>query len=205
MYPPFVDRILPFVVVTWLASIAGGFAAWEVYDALPGAAPVSSAARSQARNGRWSLELYAHPRCPCTRATVRELAEILADATRPVDVRAVFVVPAGEPEGWERTQTWYDAVETLHATAVPDPGGAEIRRAGVTTSGTVVLTDPTGRVVFRGGVTRARGQAGISPGGRAVKDILAEKPARCDTAPVFGCALLAPVGGSEECQEPCQP
>jgi hypothetical protein len=165
----------------WLGGVAGGFAAWEAYDAKPGqqaggAAPPAGPA--------WTLTFYAHPHCPCTRAGLAELAELARDAPQ-LDVTVVFVRPAGAEPGWERSAAW-DAVPGAHVRC--DAGGAEAARVGALTSGQAVLTDHTGRVAFRGGLTRGRGRVGESPGRRAVLAILRGEEAP-DAAPVYGCPL----------------
>jgi len=165
----------------WLGGVAGGFAAWEAYDATPGP---QAAGAAPPTGPAWALTFYAHPHCPCTRAGLAELAE-LARAAPELDVTVVLVRPAGAEPGWERSPAW-DAVPGARVRC--DADGAEAARVGAVTSGHAVLTDGAGRVAFRGGLTRARGRVGESPGRRAVLAILAggEAPAE---APVYGCPL----------------
>lgn len=170
-----------FVLGLWLAGVAGGFVAWEVYDATPG--PQAAGAAPPA-GPAWALTFYAHPHCPCSRAGLAELAE-LARAAPDLDVTVVFVRPAGAEPGWERSAAW-DAVPGARVRC--DADGAEAARAGAATSGHAVLTDPTGRVAFRGGLTRGRGRVGESPGRRAVLAILRGEQV-ANAAPVYGCPL----------------
>ena len=180
----------------WLALAAAGFAAWERYDATPGAAgPAADAAPT----GRWELVLFAHPHCPCTRAALAELAELAHDAPG-LAVRVVYVRPPGAPDGWERTGTWGDAAALPGITVTADAGD-EASRAGAKTSGHAVLYDPHGRVAFRGGVTRARGRAGDSPGRRAVLALVAGREPETREAPAFGCPLLGPDDRAPKCEE----
>lgn len=173
------------LVGLWLGGIAAGFALWEQYDATPGPAAPAAAADPRPR-GRWALAVFVHPQCPCSRAGLAELADVLRAAPEPVDV-TVHVVPprTAAPLEWDASAAPPGAAVRF------DDSGAEARRAGATTSGHAVLTDPAGRVVFRGGLTRARGRAGESPGGRAVLAALAGRPGPAD-APVFGCPLFDP-------------
>lgn len=174
----------------WLALVTGGFWLWERYDGTPGTVGARAVAADVATTGRWRLTVFAHPRCPCTRATLREAAE-LATAATDVSVRVLFVRPAGGPDGWERGEAWELATRIPGAEVACDATGAEARRFGAETSGQAVLTDPTGRAVFRGGLTQARGRTGASAGRRAVLAWVRGENAAPD-APVFGCPLFAP-------------
>jgi hypothetical protein len=175
--------------VIWLTAVLGGFGLWERYDAAPG--PVGSGASVDGPEvTRWRVTVFAHPKCPCTRATLRELAELLSAAPHLM-ARVVFVCPEGSPEGWEHGASWEDATRLAGVEVVRDRTGAEARRFGAQTSGQAVLTDPTGRVVFRGGLTPGRGRVGESAGRRAVLAwVSSGSGAR--TAPVYGCALFTP-------------
>lgn len=177
----------------WLAVIAGGFWAWERYDATPGAArspQPEPAVESEPRSERWRLTVFVHPRCPCSRAALDELAEI-AHAAPDLATRVLFVLPPGVEPGWARGESWDEAGRIAGSERVVDSDGAEAVRLGAETSGHAVLTDPAGRAVFRGGLTQARGRAGESPGRRAVLDWVRGCPA-APSAPVFGCPLQAP-------------
>ena len=174
----------------WLAAALGGFWLWERYDATPGPQGGSAAATAQAATGGWRLTLFAHPHCPCTRTSLREMTEIPRDAPA-LSVRVVFVRPAGAPEEWERGDSWEAAGRMPGAEVARDVDGTEAKRLGAKTSGLAVLSDPGGRIVFRGGLTSGRGRGGDSVGRRAVLSWL--RTGRGDpTAPVFGCPLFTP-------------
>jgi hypothetical protein len=188
------------LVTAWLGVAVGGFAVWENYDAAPGDNPrAADSTGGPAGTGRWELVMFAHPRCPCTRASLDELGEVLA-SNPAVRVRVLFVRPAGAGDGWERGDSWSAAAGLPGAEVACDRDGAEARRVGATTSGHVELTDPAGRVVFRGGVTKARGRAGASAGRRAVLAHLRGDQTADREAPVFGCPLFAP---NDTCLEGC--
>jgi hypothetical protein len=174
----------------WLAVVLSGFWFWERYDATPGTeGPGVSVGSTSA--GRWQLVVFAHPHCPCTRATLHELAELVG-AVPQLSVRVVFVCPAGAPAGWERGAAWESAARVSGAEVGSDSTGAEAQRFGAETSGQAVLVDPSGRVRFRGGLTRARGRTGESAGRRAVLAWVSAGEG-APTAPVYGCPLLSPV------------
>jgi hypothetical protein len=192
-------------VALWLGAVAAGFAAWESYDATPGES--ATAAPTQQRGDaapNWSLVMYAHPRCECTRASLAELREVLSRSPGALETRVVFVRPAGAPDGWERGELWEDAGQLSGAEVECDAGGVSARRAGATVSGHVVLRGPDGRVAFQGGITKARGRVGDNAGRRAILALLRGEPAE-GRAPTFGCPLF---GRQDCCQqegESCQP
>ncbi|MBP3960459.1 hypothetical protein J8F10_34975 [Gemmata sp. G18] len=176
--------------LVWLSAIAGGFWLWERYDATPGTVGAQTAAPDESAPGGWCLTVFAHPRCPCTRATLGETAELVRAAPE-LSVRVLFVRPPDAPDGWEHGESWDLAARIPRTEVALDEAGAGAHRFGAETSGQAVLTDPAGRIVFRGGLTAARGRAGESAGRRAVLDWMSGHlaPAR---APVFGCPLLTP-------------
>jgi hypothetical protein len=177
------------VGVAWLAAIVGGLWAWERYDTTGGPVGPPAVAPAETDAGRWRLTVFVHPHCPCARATVGELAELVRQVP-DLAVRVVFVLPEGTADGWERGELWQAAARLPGAELGRDPDGREARRSGAGTSGHAVLTDPEGRMVFRGGLTRARGREGESVGRRAVRDWVAGRAGVAE-APVFGCPLFA--------------
>jgi len=62
--------------------------------------PASSAVRLV--SDKLTLVLFAHPHCPCTRASLRELDILLAETQNRVSVTVVFTIPDGVPVDWEK-------------------------------------------------------------------------------------------------------
>ena len=185
------------LAAVWFAAVAAGFVVWERYDTTPGEVRTAEP-NAVPPAGRWRLVMFAHPHCPCTRASLVELAELIEQT--PVEAEVVFVRPVDCPDGWERTAAWAAAAAIPGVQARCDVGGVEARRAGAATSGHVVLTGPDGRVVFGGGITPGRGRRGDSTGRRMISDRLTGRAVGFGSAPVFGCPLFSPgacVG--EEC------
>lgn len=176
------------VGLAWLLAVAGGFWAWERYDTTPGADGTPTAQPEEA-SGHWRLTVFAHPRCPCTRAALEEAAGLVAAAPE-LRVRVLFVRPPGTRAGWENSASWTRAAQIPNAEVLCDAEGVEARRNGAATSGLAVLTDPTGKVVFRGGLTASRGRAGENVGRRSILDWVGGRTGTAE-APVFGCPLLA--------------
>jgi hypothetical protein len=134
-----------------------------------------------------TLLLFAHPRCPCTRATLAEL-DGLVRRSPALDVRVLFFRPRDQPDEWVRGDSFESASAIPGARVSIDVSGAEARRFGALTSGQAVLYQG-GALRFQGGLTVARGHQGQSAGSDAVEHWLRGQPAAAE-APVFGCALL---------------
>jgi len=185
--------------VLWLAGTAIGLTILMNYDTRPGPSaappPVWPDDTTIARPaGRPVLLMLAHPQCDCTRASLDELAELVARAARKPDVYVLFVRPAGVETGWERSgELWERAGRIAGARVLVDESGREATRFRAQTSGQTVLYDEHGRLVFSGGLTAARGKPGNSAGRTAVLAWLnREEPAAAETS-VFGCSLLGAV------------
>lgn len=193
-------RTLGVIVALWLGAVASGFRALWVYSGTPGVAvaatspawPVTSRLRRIA--GRPAVVLFLHPRCPCSRATINELARILTQVGRhPPTAHVVLVKPDAAPAGWEATDLRDRALEVVGSDAVScDEGGVEVGLFGATTSGSVLVYDAAGALVFRGGITAARGHEGESAGGRRVLAALRTGTPDRGESEVFGCRLRDP-------------
>jgi hypothetical protein len=139
--------------------------------------------------GRIVLLLFVHPHCPCTQASLDELAWLLARAGDQVDAWAVLVAPNGAPTDWERGRTGRAAESVASLRVWTDQGGSEARRFGATTSGQALIYGPDRKLAFKGGITDGRGHRGSNPGRDAALAALAGRPAEREW-PVFGCPLF---------------
>lgn len=184
------------LLVVWLASVGTGLAWLMAYDNTPGApadAPAGwPAANALPRNPSGpTLVMLAHPRCDCTRASLGELAELLARARQRPRTYVVFIRPGGVAAAWEKTPIFDQATRIPGVTVIRDENGAEAKRFGVSTSGQTLLYDRDGRLVYSGGVTAARGKPGSNAGQSMLLELLAGgHPAR-PTTRVFGCSLFS--------------
>jgi hypothetical protein len=183
------------LVVAWLVAVASGFIWLSTYQAAagrPALAPADWPAGSAIlpENGRFTLILFAHPRCPCTRASLDGLSWVLARSQGKANAYVVFVQPAGAPDAWERTSLRDEAAAVPGVRVLSDVRGSEAGLFGAATSGETVLYDAQGRLVFRGGLTAGRGHAGDSAGRRALVACLAGAASERRDFPVYGCPLL---------------
>jgi hypothetical protein len=208
-------RLLGGVValVVWLAFGAGGLALLAAHGAVagrPAAAPqelpmeaeLSSALRQA---GRATLVMVAHPACPCTRASVRELERLLGavplakQAGGEVEVVVLFAGPRRGEANRDRVAGELRSLAGAipGARIVDDRDGIEASRLGAHTSGTILFYDRAGRLRFNGGITPGRGHEGDSAGADALRALLegATTAGGADgfmtkaASPVFGCEL----------------
>ncbi|HZF00021.1 MAG TPA: RedB protein [Planctomycetota bacterium] len=136
------------------------------------------------------LVLAAHPRCPCTRASLEELAMIQTAARGRLRCYVLFTRPEGCSDAWVRTSSWDLALAVPGVQPLIDPEGREAQRFGARTSGHAFLFAPDGSLVFSGGITRARGETGANPGASCIVDFVNGKAAAASKAAVFGCPLF---------------
>lgn len=178
------------MTICWLALIGFGFKLWEEYDSNPGGEEADAVAAETDRAGI-RIELYMHPLCPCTRASLEALGSLLA-CNPGTPARVWFVKPAGTADGWDSSGLWTTAAAIPAVEVVRDADGRSARLAGAETSGLAVVLDGAGNTLFRGGLTRGRGRTGDAEGLRAVNAILAGREPETRRTPVFGCPLFEP-------------
>jgi hypothetical protein len=176
-------------------AVASGLALLWTQENVPGVrlpVPVSwpAASRISRASGVATLVLFAHPRCPCTRATLAELARLLALYGRQVRTHVIFYTPPSTGEDWAHTALWSAATAIPGVEVACDHNGAEAALFGATTSGFVLLYDAGGTLRFNGGITAERAHEGPNDGIRAIVAILTgQTPART-VMPVLGCSIL---------------
>lgn len=190
------------VLLAWLAAALGGLHLLRQYEATPGAADKAldqwPAASSMVRGRELpTLVMFAHPRCPCTRASIAELATLLTHHQNQIDARVCFFQPA------DATEDWSDTALCAAAAAIPgvkvefDRNNVEAQRFGARTSGHTLLFDREGKLLFSGGITAARGHVGDNDGRTTIETLLTGGPPALDETQVFGCPLADPDAPAE--------
>ena len=187
-------RLLIIFGVLWLLSIGVGMGIVVSYSLSPGAAasppeqwPTDS--QIQPLPGRATLLMLAHPHCPCTRASIGELARLMAYCQGRVTATVLFIKPEGVADDWEKTDLWASAAVIPGVKVVRDDEGKEARRFHALTSGQTILYDANGHLQFSGGITSARGHAGDNDGRSAIVSLVNEGRAERRNTFVFGCSL----------------
>lgn len=154
---------------------------------------------------RFTLVLFVHPHCPCSRASLAELRWLLGRSRECVGVWVVFVLPPGAAETWHEGPLWYEAQALVGAErVVADRQASETRRFGAVTSGQVLLYNREGELSFVGGITAARGHRGDNAGRRAILAHLKGEAGARRVTPVYGCPVLGDScaeGEDTRCQE----
>jgi hypothetical protein len=98
----------------WILGVVTGFLilAQEEFTPVKASPQVALFPRSSALklvSDKPTLVLFAHPHCPCTRASLHELDGLLAQAQNRVSAIVVFTIPDGVPAGWEKGDLWNEA------------------------------------------------------------------------------------------------
>jgi hypothetical protein len=178
--------------LAWLIAAAAGSWAMMRYENAPGSAgdpPKVWPADSQIVRAldRPTLVMLAHPRCPCTRASIGELAKLVAACPTQARSYVLFAKPSGTEEGWEKSDLWQSAAAIPGVVVMCDDGGVEAKRFGVSTSGETLLFDADGNLRFAGGITLSRGHYGDNPGRDALTALLFSGETALHRTAVFGC------------------
>lgn len=163
-----------------LVGLTSSYLSWMLYESTPG-----RSARPPAHYpGAGSLPrllLFLHPRCPCSRATLHELAR-LGPGKAHLEIVLSQQPP---PELMADLQTSFSQAEL-----VADPEGQQRELYQAWTSGQLIGYDARGRLGFSGGITASRGQNGQSLGQARLLAWLQGQPYQ--QASVFGCPLVNP-------------
>jgi hypothetical protein len=137
-----------------------------------------------------TLILFLHSHCPCSVASLEQLAALRSAAP----AAKVYVVASGA--GAANRQ----APNLEFASSIPgvqmwlDNSGEETARFGCHTSGDVLIFNPQGQLKFSGGITAARGDRSQNLAFESALCALRERGSTFVCAPVFGCPVQSPGG-----------
>jgi hypothetical protein len=192
--------------VAWTVTVILGFLTLLNYETKPGrvgAVPQSWPLASHIKRSadRPTLVMLAHPLCPCSRASVGELGQIMARVQGKVTAYVIFLKP-------EHGSRWQDTDLQRSAAAIPgvivlsDIDGVEARQFGAETSGHTLLFDRDGRLLFSGGITQSRGHRGENIGESSIVSLVNNRPPGRIATFMFGCSLGdSAVGDKGRCQK----
>ncbi|MFL5328550.1 MAG: hypothetical protein ACJ8C4_06510 [Gemmataceae bacterium] len=186
--------LLALGIAAWVAATLSGFVALARYEFTPGRATESAVlwpvgSTIERANDRPTLLIFAHPRCPCSQATVAELEKIVARCQDKLLVRVVLFCPEGAGLEWTDSTLCQSVRRIPGARITFDSEGHEAKRFGVSTSGHALLYDVAGRLLFSGGITGGRGHEGDNAGRDAVIEWV-DGHAALDSTPVYGCPIV---------------
>src|SRR5436190_6767880 len=178
--------ILVLMVISWLSVVSVGLWLLWGYENTPGISAESpgqwpAASQIQLAPDQPTLVMLAHPHCPCTRASIGELASIMAHSQGRLSAYVLFLKPADFSDAWEETDLWQSASNIPGVKVVLDGDGREARLFHAATSGQTVLYDVHGRLIFSGGITSARGHFGDNEGQASIVSLVnAKAPSRTE-------------------------
>lgn len=184
-----------FAFNVWVFLIAVGLVILWNYETAPGKQGVAATDwpdNTQVRLSKTkpTLLMFAHPHCPCTRASIYQLSRIMTYAKDKVSANVLFFKPTDFSDDWVKTDQWYSAAEIPGVSVFRDDGGEQSKIFGSATSGQVYLYDINGRLIYSGGITSSRGSSGDNIGASAVISLLTSTDGSVISQnPVFGCPL----------------
>ena len=184
------------IIGSWLSICVAGFLPLLSYDNGPGdsALPLPTWPASgllKTTPGKYTLVAFLHPQCPCSRATVGELAICMAHYGKLVTAYALFLKPKTINDGWAKSDLFANAAAIPGVTTMLDSDGKMAHLFGAKTSGQVFLFNPSNQLVFSGGITDSRGHFGDNAGLDALSSNISGNRFAPDKSAVFGCALFA--------------
>jgi hypothetical protein len=189
------SKLVYVVVAVWCVAVGAAFAAVWHYKLTPGARAAAPAQWPDASGlrrapGVANVIMFAHPQCPCTRASMSELERLATLLGERARIHVVIAEPDDVPDDFARGAI-LERARALGADVMIDRGEVEAHRFGALTSGATVVYGATGALVFEGGLTVARGHEG-GPAAARIRDLLARGAAAPPASPVFGCGLDRP-------------
>jgi hypothetical protein len=193
----------PLAVAIWAIVVVAGMAEMVHYQMTPqadgkGMATWPARANLVRDAACPTLVMFLHPQCPCSRASLNELAQIIAKTDQKMVVDILFVQPSGASVDWVHSDLWLQAhaIPAVHVGV--DANGHDAAAFGATVSGQVDLYDTKGKLLFAGGVTDGRGHEGDNAGVDSILALVRNQTAHVNTTPVYGCTLMGcskPAGG----------
>lgn len=180
-------------VTLWALLVTAGLAAVAAHQILPGQAgegPASWPSLAGFANDvrKPTLVMLAHPGCPCTLASLRELERIQGETSVGLTAHILFLEIPGAPNEDSATIRLARSLPGVVVHTGMAPRTARIW--GAHTSGQVFLYDRTGVLRFSGGITPSRAHEGLNVGHSAVESFVRTGHLQTERAPVFGCSLL---------------
>jgi hypothetical protein len=191
------------IAVVWILGIAGGFwliTDYELQPAVMRAPPTQWPTESRIHRAetKATLVMFVHPRCPCSRASLAELARIVEREPEGLAAHVLFTTPAGGGKGWTDSALWKIAAQIPGLEMRNDVAGREAALFGADASGQTLVYDRAGRLTFSGGITAGRGHYGANPSSDKVLSLLrTESVTPVAATSVYGCPLCLERDGGE--------
>lgn len=136
------------------------------------------------------LFVFLSPQCPCSRATLTELARLIEKNPRLFETQIYFYQPSDAPIDWSENKLWQKAAE-ISGAKVKKINEAELKKFDARTSGQTLFYHADGRLLFSGGITQSRGHEGENIGIYSIESYLRNGRFTVSQTPVFGCILIS--------------
>lgn len=183
------------LVAVWFTAAIFGIASLHRYSGTPAPVgrsqvrwPVSSQIKPSPRKA--TFVLFLHPHCPCSRASVAVMNEIVTQFPSAAEYHAVFVRPTGVNDDWAETDLFRKCKSMVGLVTSIDEDGSEAKKFGAKASGQTYIYDADHRLAFSGGITPGRGMEGKGEERTMVESALSKKLSSPLHSPTFGCALI---------------
>jgi hypothetical protein len=187
------STVISSVSILWLFLCVFGLSKLAVYEHTPGLAKEGPTAWPEvglAKGADYTLVLSIHPQCPCTRATLQELALAMTHCPK-MHAYLLFIKPDGVKESWVKSDLWTTASHFPRCTLIVDEGAKLSSAFHAHISGQSYLYDPRGQLIYSGGITGSRGHAGDNNGLDSIISLANKETTTASNNPVFGCPLFA--------------
>ena len=183
-----------FIAIVWIVVVGIGFMALYKYEFKAGTTDYLAEQWPKETSIPWNPNMYqlimfAHPQCPCTKASLGELELIMAQGQGKVSASVLFSKPKQFDEEWTRSDLFQKAGKIPGVRVLIDDQSQQAKLFGGTTSGQTFLYDRQGQLVFAGGITSSRGHSGDNEGRSAIVNLINHKPTSVSRTPFFGCLL----------------
>ena len=186
--------------VVWGIIVLSGLVVLLNYEARPGVDTTpppwwpDESQLQQASTGATVL-MFAHPHCPCTRASFNELQQVVSLCSDLAEFQLVAYHPATANDEWKESALLKKADIVPQISTNWDRDGVEAKRFRVRTSGHVVAYAADGNLLFSGGITASRGHEGANRGRAQLtaclrSDVYLTSRLRSPSYPVYGCSLV---------------
>ena len=191
------NRLHVIALMGWVLLVCAGYWTLFLYANTPGL-PAEAKMNwprdtpLETQPGLSTLIVFAHPHCPCSQATIGELARLMPALRGKMKSFVTIFSPKSRPLEWAKGQLWQSAAAIPGVQLVLDGDGIEAERFGARTSGQVFLYDPAGKLVFHGGITPERGHMGDSDGRSSILAFFETGTVAVSSTAVFGCSIRNP-------------
>lgn len=138
-----------------------------------------------------TLIMFAHPQCPCTKASILELQGIEQKLRGLVQIKIFFIQPASKDRSWVESSSWALAKMIPSAEVSVDRLGAMAKLFNAEISGEIALYSREGAPIFEGGITPSRGHVGDNHGTQSIIEAVRTGIASIKRTQVYGCGLFS--------------